>query len=214
MNRLVPTLLAIPLLLGGVTLHAQPAVDQHAILDAANALDEAIDTKDWPRVRSLLLDEVTVALPGEEQATVAADALVARWQESLHAEKSTFHLRGSGQVVFDGADSAVLRSRTYEWQRVPGIGGDELYELWADYHHELDRTEDGWRVRHYAYVPRLERGNLAVLEHRLPEPEPEPEPDDATGKTAPDGEQEETPNGETARESGSEVEKEAPPDGG
>ena len=167
MKRVVPFLLALPLLLAAAPSHAQSAVDERAIIATASALDAAIDDKDWELARSLLLDEVTVALPGEKPGTVPADALVARWKEVLHLDKTTFHLRGGERVIFDGADSAVLRSKAQVSTRVDGIAGDDLHELHSDYHHELDRTENGWRVRHYGYVPRLESGNVAVVEHRL-----------------------------------------------
>ena len=172
MNRIVCLLVALPLLSPALA-HAQSAVDERAIITAVSALDAALDAKDWKGVRALLLDEVSVALPEEETTTLAADELVARWQTTLHDGKSSFHLRGGERVTFDGADSAVLRSKAQLWQHLPGTAGDDHYERLADYHHELDRANDGnWRVRHYGYVTRLEYGNLAVLAHRLPEPPP------------------------------------------
>lgn len=163
----VVVLFFLPLIFGGNLLHAQ-GVDDRGIRAAASELDHAIDAKNWERARELLLDEVTVALPGEEPVAMSADALIASWQATLHRGKTSFHQRGSEVATFDGADSAVLRSKGYARFEVIGISGEDSYEFWADYVHELDRHEDGWRVRHIAYVPRLENGNLAVIAHRLP----------------------------------------------
>jgi len=165
-TTLAAALLVLPLIFSS-TLHAQ-GVDDRGIRAAASELDHAIDEKDWERVRDLLLDEVTIALPGKERITMSAEALIANWQANLHSGKMSFHQRGSEVATFDGADSAVLRSKGYARFEVIGIAGEDTYEFWADYVHELDRHEDGWRVRHIAYVPRLENGNLAVMTHRLP----------------------------------------------
>lgn len=163
----VGVLFFLPLIFGGNLLHAQ-GVDDRGIRAAASELDHAIDAKNWKRARELLLDEVTVALPGKDPVAMSADALIASWQATLHRGKTSFHQRGSEVATFDGADSAVLRSKGYARFEVIGISGEDSYEFWADYVHELDRHEDGWRVRHIAYVPRLENGNLAVMAHRLP----------------------------------------------
>lgn len=168
MNRFVPIALLLPLLLATSVVCAQSAVDERAIIAVASELDTAVDAKDWQSARALFLDEITVELPATEPTDMAADALVGMWRESLHEGKTSFHLRGGEIVTFDGADSAVLRSKAWAWNRLEGIPGNALYEVWGDYRYELDRTEDGWRIRRFAFAPRLEQGNAAVATHRLP----------------------------------------------
>ena len=195
MNRLALTL-AASLALSPFALHAQSAVDERAIIETASELDMALDTKNWERARALLLEEVSVERPGSEPARMAADELVQSWRDELHAEKVSFHLRGSEVVVFDGADSAVLQSKARVQLSVAGVAGDDGYSVSRDYTHELDRGEDGWRVRRLAYDTRMEDGNPAVLHHRLPPPETdEPageQPADAAA--APDEEPGDTPD--------------------
>ena len=176
MNRLALLFAAAAALLP-FAAHAQSAVDERAIIETASELDMALDTKNWQRARALLLDEVSVERPGSEPTRMGADELVASWRENLHADKTSFHLRGGEVVVFDGADSAVLHSKARVQLSVAGVPGDDGYSASRDYTHELDRGEDGWRVRRLAYVTRMEDGNPAVLHHRLPPPEPE-EPED------------------------------------
>lgn len=186
-------LVGAALLLAAGTLHAQSAVDERAIIAVAGALDNAVDAKHWERARGLFLDQVTVELPDVEPTVLPADELVGRWRERLHEDKASFHLRGNEVVTFDGADSAVLVSKAYAWQRVAGLAGDEFYEVWGDYLYELDRVEGGWRIRRYVFAPRLERGNLAVRDHRLPPPPKEKDggadgsSDGGDGDRAPDG---------------------------
>lgn len=198
MNRLA-LILAAAAALAPAAAHAQSAVDERAIIETASELDMALDEKDWRRARALLLDEVTVERSGSEPTRMKADDLVASWRENLHADKISFHLRGSEVVVFDGADSAVLQSKARVQLSVDGIAGDDGYSVSRDYIHELDRGEDGWRVRRLAYVTVMEDGNPAVLSHLLPPQEPEEtEDEDASG--AEETEAAENPDAETADE--------------
>ena len=198
MNRLA-LVLAAAAAFAPVAVHAQSAVDERAIIETASELDMALDTKDWKRARTLLLDEVSVERPGNEPTRMKADELVASWKENLHEDKISFHLRGGEVVVFDGADSAVLHSKARVQLSVDGIAGDDGYSVSRDYIHELDRGEDGWRVRRLAYVTVMEDGNPAVLSHLLPPQEPEEtEDEDASG--AEETEAAENPDAETADE--------------
>ena len=167
MNRFV-SLLALSALLVTPHLHAQSAVDERAIIEVAHALDAALDDKDWERARRLLLDQVTVERPDSEPMVIDADELIEQWRANLHAEKISFHLRGGEIVLFDGADSALLRSKARVQFAVAGIPGDDGYSVSRDYTFELDRVDDRWRIRRHAYVTRMEDGNPAVLDHRLP----------------------------------------------
>ena len=189
--------LLLPLVLVAPALHAQSAVDERAIIAVAARLDAALDAKDWESVRALFLDEITVHLAGEpEPAKMAADELVALWQADLHPRKASFHLRGGEIVVFDGADSAVLSSKALVRRRVDGVPGDDTHEERSDHRYELDRTEDGWRIRRFAVVSRFTDGNAAVAAHRLPvdedadegasEADGESDPERAAGGAAPD----------------------------
>ena len=189
MNRIVVTL-ALPLLLVTTpALHAQSAVDERAAIETVSALDAALDGKDWERARRLLLEEVTFEQPGNEPTSLASDALVGEWRESLHREKTSFHLRGGEVVVFDGADSVVVSSKVRIQLHVPNVPGDDHYEVSRDYAHELDRTEDGWRIRRLSFVTHMESGNPAVLAHRLPPP-PEPAAEPQATADAPPEEEE------------------------
>ena len=199
MNRLA-LILAAAAALAPAAAHAQSAVDERAIIETASELDMALDEKDWRRARALLLDEVTVERSGSEPTRMKADDLVASWRENLHADKISFHLRGSEVVVFDGADSAVLQSKARVQLSVDGIAGDDGYSVSRDYTHELDRGEDGWRIRRLAYVTVMEDGNPAVLSHLLPPHEPERTEEDEDAPDAEETADAEDPDAEAADE--------------
>ena len=136
----------------------------------ADAIDAAVDAKNWPAARALFTDEIKVdftSLVGGEPATIPADALIDGWSSNLTAEKTSFHLRGNHRVAFDGPDAAVLYSHGYAWNRMEsgGLaenGGEELWEVWGDYTHGFVRTNDGWRVNAMTFEATAERGNPYV----------------------------------------------------
>ena len=135
-----------------------------------DAIDAAVDAKDWALARSLFADEITVdftSLVGGEPATIPADALIAGWSGNLTEEKQSFQLRGNHRVVWDSPDHARMHSHGYAWNRMeagalPENGGDPMWEVWGTYTHDFERESDGWVVTGMAFVMMAERGNLWV----------------------------------------------------
>ena len=145
---------------------AQDASDYRAVVDVVNDIDHAVDDKDWDRAGGHFVETITADLPGSEATSMPSGDLVGGWRSSLHDGKESFHLRGGHVVRFDGPDAAEVESNAYAWNRVDGIAGDDLYEVWGRYVHGLERTDAGWRVTSFAYEPFLERGNMDVVSHR------------------------------------------------
>lgn len=145
-------------------------VDQAEMIRIADAIDAAVDAKDWQAARSHFTDEITVdftSLAGGEPATIPADALISGWSGNLTQEKQSFHLRGNHRVLFDGPDNAVLHSHGYAWNRMdrgalPENGGEALWEVWGTYLHGFVRTEQGWRVNAMTFNATAERGSEFV----------------------------------------------------
>lgn len=175
MNSLKP--LAIAFLLAtpaaaepGDPVTAQSAVDVVEMTRIADAIDAAVDAKNWPLARSFFADTIDVdftGLVGGEPATIPADALIAGWSGNLTAEKTSFHLRGNHRITFEGPNSAIMHSHGYAWNRMeagaePANGGEPLWEAWGTYSHGFARTEDGWTVTSMTFVPTAQRGNMWV----------------------------------------------------
>ena len=144
--------------------------DRMEVIRIADALDAAVDAKDWPLARSYFTDEIAVdftSLAGGEPATIPADALIAGWSGNLTAEKTSFHLRGNHQVSFDGPDTVTVTSHGYAWNRMergaqPENGGDPMWEVWGNYMHGFVRTDDGWKIDAMRFSMTAERGNPFV----------------------------------------------------
>lgn len=130
-------------------------IDNHAdvaeMIRIADAIDAAVDMKDWAGVRALFAETIEVdvsALVGGAPAMIPADALIDGWAANLTAEKTSFRLRGNHRVVFNVSASATMQSRGYAWNRLeagvdPANGGEALWEVWGSYTHGFARGTDG-----------------------------------------------------------------------
>ena len=156
--------------LSGDAITIDNIVDIAEMTRIADAIDAAVDAKDWVLARSYFTDDITVdfsSLVGGEPATIPADGLIAGWSSNLTAEKESFHLRGNHRVTFDGSNAAMLVSHGYAWNRMERgaleeNGADPLWEVWGTYEHGFTRTEEGWKVNFMAFYATAERGSEFV----------------------------------------------------
>ncbi|XWN31668.1 MAG: nuclear transport factor 2 family protein [Devosia sp.] len=154
----------------GDTITAQNAVDIAEMRRVADAIDAAVDGKDWPAARALFTDTIEVdftSLIGGEPATIPADALIEGWSTNLTEAKTSFHMRSNHRVTFDGPDAAMMASHGYAWNRMeegaaPENGGNPLWEVWGAYEHGFARTLEGWKVNRMTLTVSAQRGNTYV----------------------------------------------------
>lgn len=141
----------------------QQLLDERAIIAVADGLDTAVDAKDWDSALAYFAADIDVDLSaaGGPSARMPAAELVGMWRQNLFAEKSSFHLRGNHLVSLSG-EEATLRSKAYAWNRLPGLPGGELWEVWGDYTYRMARAGDGWAIAAFTFAPTAQRGNSEV----------------------------------------------------
>ncbi|QBF30860.1 nuclear transport factor 2 family protein [Thalassococcus sp. S3] len=145
-------------------------LDQAEMIRVADAIDVAVDAKNWPRAQGFFAGTVSVdftSLTGGEPATIPAEALISGWSANLTEEKTSFHLRGNHQITFTGPDQAEMTSHGYAWNRMergalPENGGEPLWEVWGTYTHDFVREDETWRVTAMSFTATAERGNPFV----------------------------------------------------
>lgn len=138
--------------------------DEAAIVRAVDAIDAAVDAKDWERVVNQFMPEVTVdfsGLTGQPRATIQATALVDGWKKALFAEKKSLHMRTNHELRMEGG-TAVVTSHGYAWNQLSSLAPNDLWEVWGVYEHVLQRQADGWRVSSMRFTPTYQRGNRDV----------------------------------------------------
>lgn len=156
--------------ISGDVVTIESLVDIAEMTRIADAIDAAVDAKNWSLARGYFTDEITVdftSLVGGEPATIPADGLIAGWAGNLTAEKESFHLRGNHRITFDGPDAATMLSHGYAWNRMERgaleeNGGDPLWEVWGTYEHRFIRIDEGWKVNFMSFHATAERGSVFV----------------------------------------------------
>lgn len=154
----------------GTPITQETLVANAEMIRIADALDAAVDAKDWDLARGFFSDTVTVdftSLVGGEPATIPADALIAGWSSNLTAEKTSFHLRGNHRITHHDDGSATMLSHGYAWNRIergalPENGGEALWEVWGSYVHGFENTPEGWKITAMTFTTTAERGNPFV----------------------------------------------------
>ncbi|MEM9285211.1 MAG: nuclear transport factor 2 family protein [Pseudomonadota bacterium] len=162
--RIAAATLAAPLLV--VSAAAQSPLDRMMIVEAASRLDTAVDAKAWDEAEALFTGTITFTYGDQTTDGMPASDLIGLWSANLFEEKTSFHLRGDHIIIFDGRRSATLTSKAYAWNKLEGMEGGELYEVWGDYTYGLVKQDGGWLISSFAFQPRLERGNTALPAYR------------------------------------------------
>jgi len=155
-------LLPIALVFAIGAAHAQSPKDRAALIELSNRLDETVDAKAWPEARALFVDTIAFAFGENTVDAMPADDLVGMWEEYLYEGKSSFHLRGGHVVTFSGRNDATVTSKGYAWNRVEGLDGGDLWEVWGDYVYKMERVEGTWKITSFNFQPLHERGNPDV----------------------------------------------------
>lgn len=144
------------------TMHVpQYIADELEIRHVVDEIDNAVDGKDWTACRSYFTDEIYAdftSLAGGEPGRMPADALVGAWQHNLYAEKLSHHMRTNHRITING-DQAEVFSKGYAFNMLPSPRGGDLWEVWGNYIHTLQRTPDGWKVSGMTFIVTYARGN-------------------------------------------------------
>ena len=149
---------------------AQQLFDRMEITHVVDEIDNAVDAKDWEKCRTYFTDEIYVdftSLAGGSPGNMPADDLVGAWSKNLYADKLSHHMRSNHRIAIDG-DRAEAFSKGYALNILHRSTGSDLWEVWGDYTHTLERTNDGWKCSGMTLVVTYARGNEMARDY-LPE---------------------------------------------
>ncbi len=135
--------------------------DEREIVRVVDEIDNAVDAKDWKACRSYFQDEIDVdfsSLAGGSPSRMKADDLVGGWRRALYSDKKSHHMRSNHRVTING-DRAEVFSKGYAFNLLPSKTGSDLWEVWGDYRHTLQRTGQGWKVSGMTLTVTYARGN-------------------------------------------------------
>jgi hypothetical protein len=136
-------------------------VDEAEVRRVVDGIDLATDDKDWELCRGHFTDDIFAdftSLAGGEPGRIPADDLVNAWKTNLYAEKLSHHMRTNHRISLQG-DRAEVYSRGYALNILQRGTGSDLWEVWGEYAHTLERTPEGWRCSGMTFVVTHARGN-------------------------------------------------------
>lgn len=141
-------------------------VDEAEVRRVVDGIDLATDDKDWELCREYFTDEISAdftSLAGGEPGRMPADDLVNAWKTNLYAEKLSHHMRTNHRISVRG-DRAEVFSKGYALNILQRGTGSDLWEVWGEYIHTLERTQEGWRCSGMTFVVTHARGNEMARE--------------------------------------------------
>ena len=127
--------------LGAVELRA--LADRVAIEDLLTHYAHAVDRHDWDLYRSVFTPDAHIDYTSAGGIAGTLDEAVAFLAETMPMFEMTQHLVSNLDIGIDG-DSATVKAVFYNPMR---LEGGETWFTGGWYHHDLVRTETGWRSR-------------------------------------------------------------------
>jgi ketosteroid isomerase-like protein len=115
----------------------------------ATRIERAVDAKDWPGLRALLADDMTVNLgdgsPADEQS-LTADAFIESMRQGHPRGQVSFHTR-SNSLVSGDENEGTVDGLLYAWCR-DGDDPRTLFETWGRLLYRFRRIGGQWRCHH------------------------------------------------------------------
>lgn len=103
-------------------LGLQTLIDEAELIRVTNAIDVAVDSKNWTKARSYFAGTVRAdfsSLTGQPAAGITADSRIKDWSEKSRTKKTSLHLRTNHIVTVKG-DATTVYSHGYAWNCMEG----------------------------------------------------------------------------------------------
>lgn len=123
----------------------QRVADELEIAALLNRYARAVDAKDWQLYRSVFTDDANIDYSSAGAAAGPRDEVAAWLEQGFGAIPMSMHYITNVEILALHGDSATVRAMFYNPMQLPGMA--ELSYCGGYYHHELTRTDDGWRSR-------------------------------------------------------------------
>ena len=138
--------------------------DRIQVADTVVGAANALDAKDWSRLRGYLTDDLDVDYSdfrGEAPARMSADEYVATRRRGLDGLR-TLHISTNHAVEIDGDRARCVSA--YRIYRVDPAGeeGKDRLDTAGMYEHGLLRTPGGWRICRIRQTVVVRAGNASV----------------------------------------------------
>jgi 3-phenylpropionate/cinnamic acid dioxygenase small subunit len=137
-------------------------LDREEIVAVAVRYATALDSRDWPLMRTCFEPDVVGEYEGIGTLD-GVDAIEEVCRGALEPLDASQHLLGNHVVEVTGDDAAHTCQLHAQHVRLGAEGGD-LYVVAGSYTDRLRRTPDGWRITHRRLAVSWTDGNPAVIQ--------------------------------------------------
>ena len=137
-------------------------LDREAIVAICVRYATALDSRDWPLLRTCFQPDVVGEYEGIGTLD-GVDAIESVCRGALEPLDASQHLLGNHVVEVTG-DDAVHSCQLHAQHVRAGAEGGDLYVVAGSYTDRLRRTPDGWRITHRRLAVTWTDGNPAVLQ--------------------------------------------------
>ena len=103
-----------------------------------------VDDKDWDLYRSVFTEDAHLDYSSAGAAVGSRDEVASWLEENLAVLPWTQHYVTNVEIDLDG-DTASVRAMFYNPMQLPGVDGPSA--CGGFYHHEMVRTDEGWKSR-------------------------------------------------------------------
>jgi hypothetical protein len=140
--------------------------DFHAITSLRYTYALAIDTRDWPLLRSIFTDTITMdfsSYSGQPSATMPVEEWIDGCKVLFTGLDATQHVMTNPLVEVDG-DSARQRMYMKAEHFLQNDSGNADFALGGYYDDQLIRTEEGWKIEAVTLTVLWNRGNRHIMQ--------------------------------------------------
>lgn len=134
-------------------------LDRAAVVDLTIDYCTALDTRDWPALRSVFADDATARLGRTDHDGI--DDISERCHAALRRLDSSQHMVTNHRVVVDGDRATCTCQVQAQHTRADATGGPN-YTVGGRYDDELVRKPEGWRITRRVLTVLWTDGNPAV----------------------------------------------------
>lgn len=141
--------------------------DRTAISECVIRYAISLDRADWELFRSCITDPIYIDFSdwsGMEPRDWPRDDWADFARNVLSGFEARQHLSPNHVITFDGEDRATCISYMYAQHHLTGAEGGDSFLMRGSYTNELERSDDGWRIRSMTQHFDWGEGNERIFE--------------------------------------------------
>ncbi|ANI88403.1 hypothetical protein A9P82_03250 [Arachidicoccus ginsenosidimutans] len=132
-----------------------------AIIQTIYKLVNSGDRKNHELQSAQIADEITIDFGGVQPSQTLKKEDLVNWSKIAYKNMTTMHLSFNHEVSVFGKKAEV---HSYGRALHKLDSGADFWNIYAKYYHELQKTNDGWKISRLQMIPIFQEGNVKLIE--------------------------------------------------